>query len=145
MPQLRGGAPLLTVRKLTLLGFMLIDYDNGLMGGLVNAPVSQDTFDNPSANMSIPSLQYLRVCYRLQQLERRLTSSEVSYILGAIITAPVGEKLGCRKSVGIGAVISMIGVILQAITFGRAHLIVGRIMSGVGLGFINSTMPVWQA
>jgi MFS family permease len=60
-------------------------------------------------------------------------------------TAFVGEKLGRRKSVAIGAVISIIGAILQATAFGRAHLIVGRVVSGVGLGIINSTVPVMQA
>ena len=42
---------MLTVSLLTSLGFMLIGYDNGLMGGLVNAPAFQDTFNNPSSNM----------------------------------------------------------------------------------------------
>ena len=60
-------------------------------------------------------------------------------------TAVVGEKLGRRKSVGIGAIISTIGAILQASSYSRAQLIVGRIVSGVGLGFINSTVPVMQA
>ena len=60
-------------------------------------------------------------------------------------TAIVGEKLGRRKSVGIGAIISIIGALLQATAYNRAHLIVGRIISGVGLGFINSTVPVMQA
>lgn len=69
----------------------------------------------------------------------------VGCFLGAIATAFVGERLGRRKSVGVGAIISIIGAILQATAFGRAHLIVGRIVSGVGLGFINSTVPVLQA
>ena len=60
-------------------------------------------------------------------------------------TAFVGEKLGRRKSIGIGAIISIIGAILQATAFSRAHLIVGRVVSGYGLGFINSTVPVLQA
>jgi MFS family permease len=60
-------------------------------------------------------------------------------------TAVVGEKLGRRKSVGIGAIISMVGAILQATSFGRAQLIVGRVVSGIGLGIINSTVPVMQA
>lgn len=34
LPELRGRALLLTVTTLTSLGFMLIGYDNGLMGGL---------------------------------------------------------------------------------------------------------------
>jgi len=57
----------------------------------------------------------------------------------------VGEALGRRKSVFTGAVISLLGTILQATAYSRAHLIVGRIVSGVGLGFINSTVPVLQA
>jgi MFS family permease len=57
----------------------------------------------------------------------------------------VGERLGRRKSVAIGAVISIIGAILQATAYGRPHLIAGRVISGVGLGIINSTVPVMQA
>lgn len=60
-------------------------------------------------------------------------------------TAVIGEKLGRRKSVACGAIISMVGALLQATAYTRAHLIVGRIVSGVGLGFINSTVPVMQA
>ncbi|KAL1597640.1 hypothetical protein SLS59_007338 [Nothophoma quercina] len=129
MPQLQGKALLLTVSLLTSLGFMLIGYDNGLMGGLVNAPAFQDTFDNPSANM----------------IGTIVAIFEIGCFLGAMTTAFVGEKLGRRKCVGIGAIISIIGAILQATAFSRAHLIVGRVVSGVGLGFINSTVPVLQA
>jgi hypothetical protein len=51
MPKLRGRALLLTISLLTSLGFMLIGYDNGLMGGLVGAPAFNKTFDHPSADM----------------------------------------------------------------------------------------------
>jgi hypothetical protein len=51
MPELRGRALLLTISLLTSLGFMLIGYDNGLMGGLVGAPAFNKTFDHPSADM----------------------------------------------------------------------------------------------
>ncbi|KAJ4326195.1 hypothetical protein N0V94_000141 [Neodidymelliopsis sp. IMI 364377] len=129
MPKLKGRALMLTVSLMTSLGFMLIGYDNGLMGGLVNGPAFQDTFDNPSANM----------------LGTIVAIFEIGCFLGAMTTAFVGEKLGRRKSIGIGAIISVIGTVLQASAFSRAHLIVGRIVSGVGLGFINSTVPVLQA
>jgi hypothetical protein len=51
MPELRGRALLLTISLLTSLGFMLIGYDNGLMGGLVGAPAFNKTLDHPSADM----------------------------------------------------------------------------------------------
>lgn len=39
----------------------------------------------------------------------------------------------------------VIGAVLQATAYGTAHMIVARIVSGVGMGFINSTVPVMQA
>jgi MFS family permease len=37
------------------------------------------------------------------------------------------------------------GAILQATAYSKAHMIVARVISGVGMGFINSTVPVMQA
>jgi hypothetical protein len=39
----------------------------------------------------------------------------------------------------------VIGAILQASSYSRAQIIVGRIVSGMGMGVINSTVPVVQA
>jgi MFS family permease len=39
----------------------------------------------------------------------------------------------------------IIGALLQATAYSRAHMIVARIVSGTGMGFINSTVPVFQA
>jgi hypothetical protein len=39
----------------------------------------------------------------------------------------------------------IVGALLQATAYSRAHMIVARIVSGVGMGFINSTVPVFQA
>lgn len=56
-----------------------------------------------------------------------------------------GEKLGRRRTIAIGSWIMIIGAVLQASAYGRPQLIVGRIVSGVGMGIINSTVPVLQA
>lgn len=39
----------------------------------------------------------------------------------------------------------VVGAILQASSYTRAQMIVGRVVSGVGMGMINSTVPVIQA
>jgi hypothetical protein len=49
--ELQGRALILTVSVMTSLGFMLIGYDNGLMGGLVNGPAFNATFDSPDADL----------------------------------------------------------------------------------------------
>lgn len=42
--QLEGQALLFTVATLTCMSFLLIGYDNGLMGGLVNTATFDNTF-----------------------------------------------------------------------------------------------------
>lgn len=60
-------------------------------------------------------------------------------------TSFVGERLGRRRSIFIGVLIMIVGALLQATAYTRAHMIVARIVSGVGMGAINSTAPVMMA
>ena len=56
-----------------------------------------------------------------------------------------GKKLGRHKSFRIRISVCLIGAILQATKFEPSHLIAGRIVFGIGIGFIHSTVPVLQA
>ncbi|KAF2156441.1 sugar transporter STL1 [Myriangium duriaei CBS 260.36] len=129
MTLLRGRALLSTVSALTCCTFLLIGYDNGVMGGVIGQPAFKSTFNSPGATIVglIVSLY------------------EVGCFLGAITTSIVGERLGRRWSLFIGAVIMLIGAIIQAASYSRAGIIVARIISGVGMGFLNSTAPVYQS
>ncbi|POS78182.1 hypothetical protein DHEL01_v203424 [Diaporthe helianthi] len=129
MGELQGRRLILTVSALTSLGFMLVGYDNGLMGGLVNTPSFNKTFDSPDSTMT----GLIVAIY------------EIGCFLGSVATAFVGESLGRRKTVGIGCAIMVVGAVLQAASYGRAQMIVSRVVSGVGMGMINSTVPVIQA
>ncbi|KAL5393976.1 hypothetical protein PMIN03_004856 [Paraphaeosphaeria minitans] len=53
--------------------------------------------------------------------------------------------LGRRLSLTIYAVIACIDHLLQASTYSLAQLIVGRILSGIGVGAVNAIVPVWQS
>ncbi|KAI9642756.1 hypothetical protein NHQ30_008488 [Ciborinia camelliae] len=129
MTVLQGRALFTAVTSLTCLGFLLIGYDNGLMGGLVNSTGFKDTFDNPT-----PTITGLIVAIY-----------EVGCFLGSVATSIFGENLGRKNSIAIGVVIMILGATLQAAAYSRAHMIVARVVSGVGMGFINSTVPVFQA
>jgi MFS family permease len=72
-------------------------------------------------------------------------NSLVGCFFGAIFAAICGEKLGRCRSILVGCIVLIIGAILQASSYSRAMMIVGRIVSGLGLGTINSTVPVMQA
>lgn len=46
----------------------------------------------------------------------------------ALLTFIIGEKIGRRKSLTLGAVIMAIGAILQASPFSRAQMIAARVI-----------------
>ncbi|RDW60651.1 hypothetical protein BP6252_12034 [Coleophoma cylindrospora] len=124
------GRPLFSaVTALTCLGFLLIGYDNGLMGGLVNSTAFTNTFGAPS-----PTITGLIVAIY-----------EVGCFLGSCATSVFGENLGRKKSIAAGVLIMIVGALLQTTAYSRAHMIVARVVSGAGMGFINSTVPVFQA
>ncbi|TGJ86216.1 hypothetical protein E0Z10_g2514 [Xylaria hypoxylon] len=54
------------------------------------------------------------------------------------------EKLGRRKTIIIGTVIMAIGAVLQTSSFSVPHMIVARIVTGIGNGINTATAPVWQ-
>lgn len=129
MAGLEGRLLFTAVTALTCLGFLLIGYDNGQMGGLVNSTAFKDTFDSPDATIT----GLIVAIY------------EVGCFFGSVATSIFGEAIGRKKSIGTGVVIMIIGALLQATAYTRAHMVVARIVSGVGMGFINSTVPVFQS
>jgi hypothetical protein len=71
--QLEGRSLLTAVTTLTCLGFLLIGFDNGLMGGLVNSAAFKGTFhivsfpDTPEAyyKLTIIGSQHKEWCERI--------------------------------------------------------------------------------
>lgn len=66
-------------------------------------------------------------------------------LVGALSSTIIGNKLGRRKTLVSGAFCASIGLILQASSFSLAQMVVGRIVSGCGVGCVNAIVPVWQA
>ena len=100
-----------------------------LTGRTVNGDAFNATFNKPSQTMigTIVSL------------------FDIGAFCGAVATSTFGERLGRRRTIAVGVVIMIIGALLQSTAYARAHLLVARIVSGVGLGVINSTTPVFQS
>lgn len=45
----------------------------------------------------------------------------------------------------LGALVNIIGAVLQATSFSLGQLVVGRLVSGFGFGHLTATAPNWQA
>ncbi|KAK4152585.1 general substrate transporter [Chaetomidium leptoderma] len=118
-------------------GFLLFGYDQGVMSGLLTGRAFTAQFpeiDTTAGGGGSASLQGTVVAIY-----------EIGCFFGAIIALLIGEKIGRRKTIMLGCTILCIGGALQACAYGIAHMIVGRIVAGLGNGLNTSTIPVWHA
>ncbi|KAJ8101575.1 general substrate transporter [Lipomyces tetrasporus] len=127
--RLRGSSLLYSTILLSSIGFSLVGYDNGLMGGFINGDPFNRTFQYPDASL----------------LSTVVAIFEVGGFAGAFGISFVGDRLGRRQSIALGAIFMIIGAILQASAYQLAQMFVGRIISGIGIGVINSMVPILQA
>uniref|UniRef100_A0A1Y1KAA3 Major facilitator superfamily (MFS) profile domain-containing protein n=1 Tax=Photinus pyralis TaxID=7054 RepID=A0A1Y1KAA3_PHOPY len=65
--------------------------------------------------------------------------------LGCIIIAVIGDGFGRKYFLIAGNVVSIIGTAISATSFGYKQLIAGRVVIGIGNGFLTSTGPVYIA
>ncbi|OJI96482.1 hypothetical protein ASPVEDRAFT_78250 [Aspergillus versicolor CBS 583.65] len=111
------------------LAFMLFGYDQGVFGGILSNPAFQKQFNHPDAT-----------------IEGQIVSSYVlGCVIGACISMFLGDRLGRRKSISLACTLLTIGGVLQATAFTLPHIIVGRIVSGLGIGMNTTTVPIWQS
>ena len=57
----------------------------------------------------------------------------------------IGEKLGRRRTIWLAMTIVIIGATLQASAYTVPHLVIGRVVTGIGTGLKTSTVPPYQA
>lgn len=67
-------------------------------------------------------------------------SYNLGCFFGAIFCIWLGNYLGRRKTIFTGSIIMVIGATLQSCAYSLPHLIVGRIVTGIGNGLNTSTV-----
>ncbi|KAF2457659.1 general substrate transporter [Lineolata rhizophorae] len=110
-------------------GFLLFGYDQGVFSGVIVTPYFLDTFNNPDANL----LGIVNAIY------------DIGGAAGAIFCFFFGNVFGRKRMLIIGCVVAIVGAILQGTAKTVAQLLVGRIVGGIGVGQLTSTIGLWQA
>lgn len=87
------------------------------MGGVINNPPFQETFNYPTAAI----------------LGTIVAIYEIGCFFGALLCAAFGEYLGRKKSILIGIVIMLAGTAFQAAISSVGPMIAARIVSGLGM------------
>jgi len=126
--------------------FLLFGYDQGVMSGIISSDAFTDRFPEVEKDPKYETWQGFIV-----------SIYAVGCFFGACFILQLGDWLGRRKSIFIGAWTMIIGVIIQITcvpgtrhvmgqsTGATAQFIVGRFLTGIGNGINTSTVPTYQA
>ncbi|KAF2996902.1 hypothetical protein E8E13_005643 [Curvularia kusanoi] len=66
-------------------------------------------------------------------------------VFGSLMGGFTMDSLGRRKTIMIGAIINLIGAVLQCAAQNLAMVLVGRIMAGWAVGILSMSVPVYQS
>lgn len=110
-------------------GFLLFGYDNGIFSGLIVSPWFLKTFNHPIGDL----LGTVSAMYN------------IGGAVGGIIAFFIGDRLGRRRTILTGIAICSVGAIIFSTATNIGELVSGRIICGVGVGIMTSTVGLWQA
>lgn len=124
--------------------YILFGWNNGVAGPLLDLPTWVETF---------PRIDTVNTTGAEKTNNSRVQGTVVAmYTLGAFFGALsciwIGDKLGRKKTIQLGAAVNVVGAILQSTSFSLAQLIVGRLVTGfvgiLGLTHINHTADIFR-
>jgi len=111
------------------LGVFLFGYDQGVMSGIITGKHFQNYFHNPSP----------------AAIGTMVAILEIGALISSLSVGRLGDILGRRKTILYGALIFVLGGLLQTLAFKMTIMIVGRIISGLGVGMLSTIVPVYQS
>lgn len=127
---LRGGWLTFWITVACATDMTLFGYDQGVFGGVI---VTNDFLDTLGIRDNTSLISTVTAIY------------DIGCLVGAIAAFVFGDFLGRKKTILIGTTIMSVGAILQFSAFSVPHMIVGRIVAGIGNGMNTATAPPWQS
>ncbi|KAM0326523.1 hypothetical protein ACHAQA_006392 [Verticillium albo-atrum] len=125
----RGKGLQFGVTVCCLVAFVLFGYEQGVFGPILQNVDWLNQFNHPSDS----HVGIIVSCYNL------------GCLLGCVLAFIFGEKIGRRRTIWLAMVFVIIGTTLQASAYHVAHLVIGRIITGMGTGLKTSTVPMYQS
>lgn len=111
------------------IGGMLFGFDISSVSSFISEPEYRSFFNYPSSIA-----------------QGGITASMAGgSFLGSLVAGYVSDKIGRRPVIQIASCVWMIGAAIQCSVQNMGQLIAGRVISGIGIGFASSQVPVYVA
>lgn len=121
--------------------YILFGWNNAVAGPLLDLQSWTETF---------PAIDTVNTTGSVKEHNAAVQGTVVAvYTLGAFFGACsciyTGDRLGRIRTMQLGAAVDILGSILQASSFSLPQLVIGRFVTGLGLGALSATAPNWQS
>jgi len=124
-----GKATVILSSAFLAIGGFLFGYDSGIIGGVISFPQFIEYFNNPNSTVT----------------GGIVSTFQGGAVLGTIINMVIADRLGRKRTIAAGSIVSLIGCVLQAAAVNMAMLMVGRFIAGAAVGMLTSTIPMYAA
>lgn len=134
-------------------GGIFFGYDTGWMGGVLGMPYfirlitgKQYPLDvHPDINSK--AYTDYKLAFKIAARDQSLMTSILSAgtFFGAIAAGDIADFIGRRPTIILGCFIFSIGAILETIATGVAVMTVGRVIAGVGVGFVSAIIILYMS
>ncbi|KNZ43782.1 hypothetical protein VP01_986g3 [Puccinia sorghi] len=101
----------------------------GVMSGIITGPYFKAFFHQPTR----------------YELGTMVAILEIGAFITSIISGRFGDIFGRRKTLFIGALVFTIGGLCQSLSSGFTSMVMGRVISGFGVGFLSTIVPIYQS
>lgn len=119
--------------------FIALGYNQALLGGVLTLNAFEKQFPEISVVDAAPQEKG-----RTSAIQGTVVALyAMGGLLGALSCIGLGDVFGRRRVIMASAVIQLIGAVLLTGAFAFEHLIVSRIILGLGTGGLMATTPVW--
>ncbi|KAM0248018.1 hypothetical protein ACHAQJ_009623 [Trichoderma viride] len=118
------------------LGGILFGFDSGYISGLLDLPFLIHLYTAvDKANFKLPT----------QQDSLIVSILSAGTFSGALIASDIADFFGRRTTMIMGSIIYTIGVVLQAASSTLAVMVTGRLIAGLGVGFVSAIIILYMS
>lgn len=131
-------------------GGIFFGYDSGYIGGVLAMPfftTQQTGIPKPPEGLPADIEKTLKDAFVVPDWKKSLIVSILSAgtFFGAIAAGDVADFIGRRTTIIIGCAIFLLGVVLQTASAGLGLLVAGRLVAGVGVGFVSAIIILYMS
>ncbi|KAI5117681.1 hypothetical protein M0805_008460 [Coniferiporia weirii] len=117
------------VGSFACIGGGLVGLDISSMSGVLNNDAYFEVFNHPGSNAQ----------------GAIVAAMPAGSFVGSLAVSHLADRFGRKMVIILSGLVWIIGSILQCAAQNRAMLVVGRVISGLAVGLVSTTVPIYQA